>query len=114
MRVMELGGRLRLVTEPRNLPLIEHGRKWQNLERDFSVERLLVGLVNDPHSAAAHFANNAVFADMPPAGHDRIRFARDCFHARQIARRPVQQPQTFEVRPKFTRQIGVCSPAAHC
>src|SRR5262249_8969530 len=42
---------------------IEEGADRQNLEGDAPSERLLLGLIDDPHAAAADLAQNAIIAD---------------------------------------------------
>ena len=64
VRVMELGGRLGFVAEAGDLPLVEHRGEGQHLERDAAIERLLVGLVDDAHAAAADLADDLVVADL--------------------------------------------------
>src|SRR5262249_46497653 len=53
---------------------IEEGADRQNLEGDAPSERLLLGLIDDPHAAAADLAQNAIIADPIQAsrlGHDQ-------------------------------------------
>ncbi len=51
-----------LALEAEHLLRVGQGRIGQDLERDASAQRLLLGLVDDPHAAAAHLAEDAVIA----------------------------------------------------
>ena len=60
--MLQLGHRQRLVLESLQLPRIEHGSKRQHLQRHPALQRQLLGLVDDPHAAAADFGNDAEVA----------------------------------------------------
>ena len=123
LRMVELGGRLGFVAEAGDLPLIEHGRKRQNLQRHAAVERFLMRLVNDAHAAAADLADDAVVADLPC----RRRLLVDCsvlYRRRlsiyaQVARRTVQQVAGYRDtaaarRPDPDAQPAALPDRAHC
>ena len=56
VRVVEQRRGVRLELEPLPLPRIECGRVRQDLERDPTAQRDLLGLVHDPHAAASKLA----------------------------------------------------------
>ena len=49
--------------EPLEMAGVEQGVRRQDLERDVAAERLLLGLVDDPHAAAADLAEDAEVAE---------------------------------------------------
>ena len=51
-----------LVLEPLQLLFVEHAGKGQHFERHRAAQRNLLGLIDDPHAAAADFANQAEVA----------------------------------------------------
>ena len=60
--MMQSGGGLCFVLEPLKLPLVQHGCKRQHFQSDSPVERDLLRLVDDPHSAPADLAHDAEVA----------------------------------------------------
>ena len=64
VRVMQLGGRLRLVLEALQLPGVERGGERQHLQGHAPAERELLGLVDDAHAAPADLADDAEVAEL--------------------------------------------------
>jgi hypothetical protein len=60
MRMMKLRCRLRLAIESLAVILVGQGRRGQHLNRYNSIELGVLGLVDDPHAAAAEFGVDAV------------------------------------------------------
>src|SRR5206468_1841333 len=60
--VVELGRGLGLDVEPLELLGVGDGGEGEDLEGDAAVERELLGLVDDPHAAAAHLAEQVEIA----------------------------------------------------
>jgi hypothetical protein len=72
VRVVQVGGGLRLPLEPLAL-LLRHGAAdREHLQGDVPAQRLLHGLVDHPHAAAAHLAQDAVLAQ-PLGDVSRVR-----------------------------------------
>jgi len=63
--MVQVGRRLGLVVEPGDLPLVQHGRKRQHLQRHAPAKRNLPRLVDDAHSPAADLADDRVVAQLP-------------------------------------------------
>ena len=62
VRVVQAGGGLGLDLEPLELPGVERRGERQDLQRHAAAERDLLGLVDDPHAAAADLAEDAEVA----------------------------------------------------
>jgi hypothetical protein len=62
MRVFERGRGPRFISEPRELPFIEHAGQRQHLERHSPAQRKLFRFVDDPHASAADLTHNAEVA----------------------------------------------------
>ena len=69
--MVQLGGGQSLVFEAHQLPFVEHRGERQHLERDATLERDLLGFVDDAHPAATQFALDRKVAQA--TGHRRIR-----------------------------------------
>src|SRR5260370_19537169 len=65
VRVVQVGRRLGLVLEALELLGIERCRKRQDLEGDPAVERQLLGFIDDPHTPAAEFSEEAEITQLP-------------------------------------------------
>ena len=62
--MMQPSGGSSLASKPFNLPGVFKGPRGQNLERDTASQRLLLGLVDDAHAAAADFSDNAILTQV--------------------------------------------------
>ncbi len=116
MRVIELGDRLGLVTEP---PVIVGGRVYpvsQDLERHQAIEAPLPGPVDDPHPASRQLIHEHVIADDPAArSRERVEARAACREiplVRRVARpdgrgQLVQALLDFEELRELDGQVGM-------
>ena len=104
VRVVQLGGRLRLPLEPPPLGRVAEDRGRQQLDRDPPAERHLLGLVHDAHPAAPDLAEQAEVAQLG----DR-RGVRDLHGQLGAGVRlgPLQLDQGGEQRPDVVGQVRV-------
>ena len=114
MLVVQAGRSLGLVVEALQLFLIHCGREGQHFERYPPAERYLFRLVDDAHTAAADFADQAEVAERAgrPRGVSPGRRHRDAARGRrapqlrQHLHRRQQPPQTVGMFGMFA-DIGV-------
>ena len=64
--VVQVGRGAGLAVEAADLLGVEQGRRAQDLQRHATAERLLLGLVDDAHAAAADLAEDAEIAQTLP------------------------------------------------
>ena len=76
VRVVELGHCLRLDAEPLQFQRVERRDPGEDLERDPTPQRDLLGLVDDPHPSAADLTHEPILAE------NRIR--RQCILSRRM------------------------------
>ena len=65
-------GRARFELEPLELGGAEPPGQREDLERDMAAQRLLHGLVDDPHASPRDLAENPEIAELAPCGPDEI------------------------------------------
>jgi hypothetical protein len=79
------------------LPLVEHGRKKQDFERDEPPQRQLLGFIDHAHAAAADFAGQAEGAQHGARAKPRRGGRRGAFPDQRIRRVQLgQEPQRGE------------------
>ena len=71
VRVVQPRGGLRLAMEAGHALGVEERRRGQDLERDATAERFLLGLVDDAHPAASDLADDPVVGE--PLGNRAVR-----------------------------------------
>ncbi len=64
MRVVQAGSRLGFILKARDLSAIQHSSKRQDLQSDAAGKRLLLGFVDDTHTATTYLAHQAVIAQL--------------------------------------------------
>jgi hypothetical protein len=104
--VVQAGGGLGLDAEPLDLPGVHRGGHRQELQRHAAAQRDLLGLVDDPHAAAADLADQPEVAQLAEPGRRVGRRGPDPVRSsnrplaqvvHQLQRRD-QQPQPLGLR----------------
>ncbi len=101
---------LRLLLEPLQVPLVEHGRQRQHLQGHAAAERELLGLIDHPHAAAAHLTDQVEVAQH--VGHRVRDVGRGSPWPGRVGRGPAQAGHRLHCRQAAAQHVGVLGMAA--
>jgi hypothetical protein len=107
VRVVQVGRGLGLVLEALQAPVVQSRRERQHFQRHLPLEGDLLRFVNDAHAAAAHFAQDAIIAELAEGARARRRTRAARVARFALLAEAVQHDQGGHQLGDLLRQVGV-------